>query len=185
MDVPQPGHFWKTPFIWEHGCTLPPATSGLRFSSPEPDWLARAMAGVMETSVDESDQAAVAELGSVGAAEELLGVDESYFQLVPGWWKAASDEKGDLVGFVLPVLLKQERAWREGRPQGTIYYMGVLPEYRGRGYGMELLNEATRIFVARNCWRIFCDASATSEAMLAAFRTAGYSERSVWQRPLR
>jgi len=72
------------------------------------------MAGVMETSVDESDQAAVAELGSVGAAEELLGVDESYFQLVPGWWKAASDEKGDLVGFVLPVLLKQERAWREG-----------------------------------------------------------------------
>src|SRR5882672_11795271 len=53
MDVPQPGHFWKTPFIWEHGCTLPPATSGLRFSSPEPDWLAQAMASVMETSVDE------------------------------------------------------------------------------------------------------------------------------------
>jgi len=89
------------------------------------------------------------------------------------------------VGIVLPVLLRQERHWKDGKPQGTIYYMGVLPQHRGKGYGRELLNDATRLFIERECWRVFCDASAANEPMLRAFRSAGYTEKSPWQRPLR
>jgi len=63
--------------------------------------------------------------------------------------------------------------------------MGVLPASRGKGYAAELLAQATRLLIAADCWRIFCDTSSHNEPMLKAFRRAGYEERTPWQRPLR
>ena len=94
------------------------------------------------------------------------------------------DEQGRLDGFVLPVLFKHRAKWKQGRPQGTIYYIGVLPPFRGRGYAQALLEEATRVFIEAGCWRIFCDASSRNAPMLEAFRRVGYKERATWQRPL-
>ena len=74
--------------------------------------------------------------------------------------------------------------WRDGRPQGTIFYMGVLPAHRGRGHARALLDEATRLFVAADCWRIFCDTGTSNLPMVKTFRQAGYQERAPWQRPL-
>lgn len=185
MDAPQPDHFWKIPFCWEHGCPLPGASSRLRFVEAESGSLEHVVANVMASSTDESDQAAVAELGALGAARELLDVDSGYFQLEPGWWRIAMDDSERAIGLVLPVLLKQDRHWKDGRPLGTIYYMGVLRAYRGQGHGRELLDEALRLFVQRDCWRVICDASANNMPMLSAFRAAGFIERSPWQRPLR
>lgn len=185
MDAPRPGHFWKIPFLWEPGHAPPPEPGALRFEPAPHDWLAQAMAEVMACSLDESDQAAVAELGARGAADELLEVDTSYFELRDGWWQRACTADGRPVGFVLPVLMKPERTIRDGRRTGTIYYMGVLPEARGQGHGGALLDEATRIFVDAGCWRIFCDTSANNAPMRAAFRRRGYQERAAWERPLR
>lgn len=185
MEAPRPGYFWKIPFIWEPGCKLPQSSGKLAFESAPSEWLLQAVASVMGASTDESDQAAVSELGTLGAAQELLTVDEECFELHASWWKRALNSHGQVVGLVLPVLLRPEKYWREGRGQGTIYYMGVLPNHRGMGYGTELLAEATRTLNLANCWRIFCDASARNEPMLAAFRSSGYLERSPWERPLR
>jgi ribosomal protein S18 acetylase RimI-like enzyme len=60
--------------------------------------------------------------------------------------------------------------------------MGVLPEFRGRGYAFELLAEATRIFDAAHCWRVFCDTATDNFPMVDAFRRAGYIEHAPWQR---
>jgi ribosomal protein S18 acetylase RimI-like enzyme len=185
MDAPSPGHFWKIPFLWEPGHPLPPAHGALHFEPAPADWLAPALADVMAHSLDESDQAAVAELGARGAADELLAVDEDYFEACGGGWRRACTADGRPVGLLLPVLLKPERSRRDGRRTGSIYYMGVLPEARGRGHGGELLDEATRTFVAAGCWRIFCDTGARNAPMLAAFRRRGYQERAAWERPLR
>lgn len=185
MDAPRPGHFWKVPFVWEPGGPLPPAQGALRFEPAPADWLAPALAEVMASSIDESDQAAVAELGAQGAADELLVVDEGYFEPCPGGWQRACTADGTPVGLLLPVLMRPERTVRDGHRTGTIYYLGVLPAARGRGHGGELLDEATRTFVAAGCWRIFCDTSARNAPMLAAFRHRGYRERAAWERPLR
>jgi ribosomal protein S18 acetylase RimI-like enzyme len=119
------------------------------------------------------------------AAAELLALAPEYFEMRPGWWRLARDTQGEPVAFVLPVLLRGERACKEGKPQGTVFYMGVLPAFRGKGCARELLAEATRVFVEAGCWRIFCDTSSRNEPMLRTFRSAGYMERSPWQRPLK
>jgi ribosomal protein S18 acetylase RimI-like enzyme len=185
MEALKPGHFWKTPFLWTPGCKAPGPASKLRFDAAEPGWLEQAVASVMATSADESDQAAVAELGGLAAARELLSFDAEYFEVRPGWWAHAVNALGERVGFVLLARLKPDRYWKEGKAQGTIYYMGILPGHRGKGYAADLLDEATRVFIGADCWRVFCDTGSRNEPMLRTFRTAGYEERTPWQRPLR
>jgi len=184
MQAPQAGHFWKTPFIWEPGCTEPPADASLNFISAPQAWLVSAIGQVMSASLDESDHHAVQVLGAEGAAEDLLSSWPTYFENPPGWWRVAEDARGRMVGFVLPVLFKDRAEWKEGKPQGTIFYMGVLPQFRGRRYAKALVDEATRIFNGAECWRIFCDASSRNTPMLQAFQQAGYVARSPWQRPV-
>jgi ribosomal protein S18 acetylase RimI-like enzyme len=184
MQAPAPGQFWKTPFVWEPGDRLPSPSPALRFETAPDDWLTEALASVMADSLDESDRHAVAQCGAGQAVRELMAPLPTYFDRPDGAWKMAIDVQGRRVGFVLPVLFKAPARFKEGRPQGTIFYMGVLPAHRGQGHALQLLHEATRSFIAARCWRIFCDASSANEPMLRAFRQAGYNERTHWQRPL-
>jgi ribosomal protein S18 acetylase RimI-like enzyme len=185
MEALRPGHHWKTPFIWEPGCPEPSATSTLRFAAVDDEWLSGAAGLVLSNSLDESDRYAIAHASSLSqAVAELLALDREYFRKVEGWWRAGVDAEGNRVGFVLPVLFQSDARWRDGRPEGTIFYMGVLPQFRGHGFASELLAEATRAFIAADCWRIFCDTGTDNHPMVNAFRKAGYKERSPWQRPL-
>ena len=184
MDELRAGQYWKTPFIWEPGCPEPATTTSLRFEAADAEWLQDAMAEVMSHSLDESDQFAVKQLGALPAAQELLAVPTDYFEMHAGWWQAAFDHAGNAVGFVLPVTFVDPSRWRSGLPQGTIYYMGVLPQHRSRGHGQDLLAQATRTFIQANCWRIFCDTGTSNLPMVGAFRKAGYKELAPWQRAL-
>ena len=184
MDALQAGHYWKTPFSWEPGCPLPPTEPALRLEPASDDWLRPAIAAVMATSADESDKHTVARVGAEAAAQELYDPLVQHFERPLSWWRLARDGSDNPVGFVLPVLFEEARFWKEGLPQGTILYMGVLPEFRGYGYGLELVHEATRLFVAANCWRILCDTGTDNAPMVRTFRKAGYMERKPWQRPL-
>ena len=185
MDALQPGHFWKTPFFWEPGCAEPPSKAALAFEPIADHWLHDAVAQVMAASFDESDRYAVRESGARTAATELLAIAPEYFELRPNLWRVARNAEGLEVGFVLPVLLRGEKAGKYGKPEGTIFYMGVLPQFRGNGDSRELLAEATRIFIEAGCWRIFCDTGSMNQPMINAFRVAGYMERSPRQRPLK
>lgn len=184
LAEPAPGQYWKTPFIWEPGCPVPAATPSLRFEPAGDEWLQRALAEVLSDSLDEGARHSVAQLGAAQAVAELLGFAPPYFEWPAGWWRVAISEQGQRVGFVLPVCFKDRSRWRDGRPQGTILYMGVLPAHRGRGHARALLDEATRLFVAADCWRIFCDTGTSNLPMVKTFRQAGYQERAPWQRPL-
>lgn len=179
------GQFWKTPFVWEPGCPLPPPPTGdLRFEPAPPAWLLDAVAATMADSLDESDRHAVATDGAHAAAAALLEMDPVYFVQPAGWWLAAADTRGTPVGFVLPVLFADPARSRGGRPQATIYYMGVLPPHRGRGHALALLHQVLRMAGQADCWRVFCDASSANPPMLRAFRRAGFIERAPWLRPL-
>ena len=138
----------------------------------------------MASSLDESDRFTVPRIGAVAAAQELYELLPQYFERKPGWWRMAKDRDGQMVGFVLPVTFKEERFWKDGKPHGTVVYMGVLPAFRGHGYGLELVHEATRVFIGADCWRVFCDTGSDNVPTVNAFRRAGYMERKPWQRPL-
>jgi hypothetical protein len=53
MDDLRPGHYWKTPFVWEDGCPDPKSVSPLRFEVAEYEWLKGAVAQAMASSMDE------------------------------------------------------------------------------------------------------------------------------------
>lgn len=148
------------------------------------DWLRQAIGEAMSSSHDESDQYAVTNFGVAAAVQELFDLLPQRFDRPANWWRLARNQDGLPVGFVLPVLFKEQRFWKDERPQGTIFYIGVLPEFRGRGHGLELVREATRILLDANCWRIVCDTGTDNAPMINAFRRAGYIERAPWQRPL-
>jgi ribosomal protein S18 acetylase RimI-like enzyme len=184
MEALQSGHYWKTPFIWEPGCPEPVAAAGVHFEEATDEWLATALAEVLSHSLDEADQYTVTQVGAAQAVSELLAILPQYFHRPAAWWRTAVDAQGRKVGFVLPVIFKDQSRWKDGRPQGTIFYTGVLPEFRGCGYARTLLDEATRVFIRAECWRIFCDTGTNNAPMVNAFRQAGYKERTPWQRPV-
>jgi ribosomal protein S18 acetylase RimI-like enzyme len=185
MQALQPGHFWKTPFFWSPDARPPAPSSSLQFCAAETRWLSEAVSEVMTASIDESDQGAVAKLGAAGAASELLEVPADYFEVRQDWWLQARANDGQPVGFVLLALLKPAKYWKDGRAQGTIYYIGVLPSLRGRGHAVGLLREVMRQFNGAKCWRVFCDTSSRNAPMIKAFQAAGFEERMPWQRPIR
>lgn len=182
MDPLQPGHYWKTPFLWEPGCQVPGPAPALHFEPAPAEWLTGAISQVMASSGDPSDQHAVTGLGERLAAQDLLSIAPTYFSWQPDWWQLARNDAGEAVGFVLPVLFRDEQRSRNGQPQGTVFYMGMLPQHRGHGHAHELLAQATRIFIDAGCWRIFCDTGTDNAPMVAAFRRAGFMERKPWQR---
>ena len=134
--------------------------------------------------MDGSDQFTVSRIGVEAAVQEVYDLLPQYFERQPDWWRIGKDAQGQPVGFVLPATFREERFRKDGRPQGTIFYMGVLPAFRGLGYGLELVHEATRVFLEAGCWRIFCDTGTDNAPMIKAFRQAGYVEHKQWQRPL-
>jgi GNAT superfamily N-acetyltransferase len=183
MDTPDPGHYWKTPFIWEPGMREPPPPR-LRFEPAEPAWLREAIATTMSNSLDESDRATVAQLGAERAVDDLFDIAKQWFVEQPGWWQVALDAQGQRVGYVLTTTFADPARNKDGKPQGTILYMGVLPQHRGHGHALELVHQATRLCIGANCWRVFCDTGSLNQPMVNAFRQAGWQERKPWQRPL-
>jgi ribosomal protein S18 acetylase RimI-like enzyme len=180
--MPHQDYYLKIPFVWEPGCPLPGRDSRLRFRPAPAEWLAEALSKVLESSLDPADLLAVAEHGAHQAAALLLSLASPHFEQEPDWWQLAETQAGDPVGFVLCSIF----AHKGRRPlEGTIFYMGVLPVHRGKGYGRLLLDQATRTLVPSGVSRILCDTAADNAPMIAAFRQAGYIEKPPWERPLR
>jgi len=106
----------------------------------------------------------VKRLGSRRAAKEyvngLKGIDFN-----PNWWKLGY--AGDTaIGLILPQ--------RFSANLGCINYIGVLPEHRGKGYGLPLLAEGTRILVENGMTEIIADIDKTNQPLAAQLDRLGY-----------
>ena len=74
---------------------------------------------------------------------------------------------------------------KDGLEEGTIYYIGVLPEYRGLGFASDFLSKGTHTLQTVGIWRVCCDTDANNVPMISAFQRVGYKQYGEpWKRPL-
>lgn len=130
-----------------------------------------AIAKVSEGTLDRADREERERLGPEVAAREFFDDAESVGH-EPSWWRLAYDEPdGEFVGLVMPA-----------EPPGflTIFYVGVAPGMRGRGYVDDLLAAGTATLLdarakAGNEKPLRADTDVANAPMAAAFGRAGWA----------
>lgn len=184
--MPEQETYWKIPFVWEEPQPRVEVPSRLSFQAANTlshEALIAVVGQVMEASIDASDCKQVLAHGSHQATKQFLAGAKDGFAYQDDWWQIGLDGDGNLVGFVLPVIYPGYA--KEGLEEASIYYIGVLPKYRGQHFGVDLLLQATRVLQDVGVWRIFCDTDAQNAAMIAAFKQVGYQQcGEPQQRPL-
>jgi GNAT superfamily N-acetyltransferase len=156
-------------FEWTAQAGLPSSAGQLRFRAENDDEVfvdlfRRVLAGSLDaTSTSKAEE--------VGADEQARGDVAFYSASMLGdrsWWRVAWTPDGTPAGFGIP---------SRNTEQPVVGYLGVLPEYRGRGYADEILAEITRVLVsAASATVIRADTDLANRPMAAAFNRAGYTE---------
>lgn len=178
--------YLKVPFVWEE--PKPPSEVSPRLTfepvkAMRDNLLISVVARVMASSLEASDQRKVSEHDPHEAAEMFLNSSKDGFSYQDEWWQFGINEKGDIVGFVLPAIFTG--CAKEGLEEGTIYKIGVVPEYRGLGFANDLLSKGTRTLQEVGVWRVFCDTAVNNVRMISAFKRVGYRQYSEpWERPI-
>jgi ribosomal protein S18 acetylase RimI-like enzyme len=134
------------------------------------DILIAVVARVFEMTLDRADVAAVEELGSTEAARRLVHAPAAWKTSHESeWWQLVYVED-KVAGFVLPVTYDESHG-----SVGTIFHMGVLPDFRGRGLSRVLLRYTVHTLMRAGVERIFCDTAANNAPMIRAFEAEGWT----------
>jgi len=128
---------------------------------------------VVVNSLDREDKKHLTPESHRELVDNVFHVDDEYFQYEKEWWELAYYQ-GELVGMIQPVAFKGCK--KNGLLEGTIHYIGVKPEYRGKGLINDLLLRATRVLQDIGVWRIFADTDVENIPMRNAFVKVGYEK---------
>lgn len=152
-------------YEWTPACGLPERPGRLEFRPEPDDAVIREVVRRTHTgTLDEHDRRNIAELGPEAALDDSMELLE-WFPSPREWWKLAYTPQGELVGIQIP-------AHNPGGP--CVGYIGVVPEWRGRGYAYDLLVECTHDLVAQGASRIAAATDQGNFPMAAGFARAGY-----------
>ena len=152
--------------------TEPPAGPGrLSFRTLEEvgkEAFIEAMERVSDRTLDREIREERERLGPAQAAQEFFD-DARRVHHDPSWWRLAYASGGELAGLVMPA-----------NPPGflTIFYVGVTPEMRGRGYVDDLLAAGTATLLEarrRDDLSLIADTDVANGPMAAAFERAGWT----------
>jgi RimJ/RimL family protein N-acetyltransferase len=126
-----------------------------------------AMEKVSEGTLDREIRAEREKLGTKRAAQEFFD-DAGRVQHDTSWWHLAYAPNGELAGLIMPA-----------GPPGflTIFYVGVVPHMRGRGYVNDLLAAGTATLLEagnKNDKPLIADTDVSNAPMAAAFERAGW-----------
>jgi GNAT superfamily N-acetyltransferase/ribosomal protein S18 acetylase RimI-like enzyme len=127
-----------------------------------------AMKNVSEGTLDREIGGERQRLGAQRAAQEFFE-DAERVQHEPPWWRLAYAPDGELVGLVMPA-----------QPPGflTLFYVGVVPEMRGKGYVDDLLVVGTATLLEARGEKhkpLIADTDVANSPMAAAFERAGWT----------
>jgi ribosomal protein S18 acetylase RimI-like enzyme len=137
-------------------------------SSPRDEDLQSLIATALSASLDPRDRATVAGQGATATAQAMLAdaAAGKAYRCEREWWSLIRIE-GEPAGFVLPVVFTG--AERNGVDEGTIYHIGVVPKWRGRGLGGLLLARGANVLLAHGVWQISADTAAENGPMIRIF----------------
>lgn len=176
----------KVPFVWEEPQPIATVPSRLKFipaSAIEPTVLLSVVADVMANSIDAGDRSQVAQHGFEQAAKQFLEQSKDGFFYQNDWWQVGIDRHEKIVGFVFPAAFAG--CTKNNLEEGTIYYIGILPEHRVFGFAQDLLLQGTQTLQKIGVWRIFCDTDVNNLPMISTFQRVGYQQYSEpYDRPL-
>ena len=133
-----------------------------------------AMERVSEGTLDREIRGERQRLGTKRAAQEFFD-DASRVQHDASWWRLAYAPNGELAGLIMLT-----------EPPGflTIFYVGVAPAMRGRGYVNDLLATGTATLLEagrKNDKPLIADTDVSNEPMAAAFERAGWTRFAARQ----
>jgi GNAT superfamily N-acetyltransferase/RimJ/RimL family protein N-acetyltransferase len=159
-------------FEWCGG-QLPAVPRRLSFRTLEEvgeDAFVEAMKEVSEGTLDREIRGERERLGAQRAAREFFE-DARRVEQDPDRWQLAYAPDGELVGLVMPA-----------EPPGflTVFYVGVVPGMRGRGYVDDLLTSGTATLLEAqrregNDKPLRADTDVANEPMAVAFERVGWS----------
>jgi ribosomal protein S18 acetylase RimI-like enzyme len=166
----------KRAFIFKNGDKLNDVNYKLAFSSVDAadikNFKAMMKCILMDTR-DRDDQQQIKLRGlEIVVQNKFKGIEED-FDYDSKWWQVGIFD-GRQVGYILPVSFKD--CAKDGLIEGTVFHIGVLPEFRNRGFGLELLVKGCEVLSGIGMWRIFCDTDSENEPMIRAFVAAGFKE---------
>lgn len=167
----------KIPFVWHETAALIEVPKRLTFRAIDHknlDMLVNAVGQAANTSLDRSNQKDTRDADPALAATAFIDSAKNHFDYQLSWWYLAFDKRGQLVGFVQPVIYRD--CQKDGLEEGTIYYIGVVPEQRGKRYVIDLLCRGTRVLQEVGVWRIYCDTDVLNTPMIDAFQSVGYKQ---------
>jgi ribosomal protein S18 acetylase RimI-like enzyme len=175
----------KVPFEWIAGRAIVERDQTADISwitSSDDERFVDVVARSLAASLDTSDRLSVKSMGATVAARTLLESANTWqVSRESDWWRLLCVRK-EPAGFVLPVTY--DVSVRAGEPEGTIFHMGIVPAFRGRGFGRLLLREAARVLLTGGVRRIFCDTDETNAPMIHLFETEGWGRLPIREVPL-
>jgi ribosomal protein S18 acetylase RimI-like enzyme len=156
-------------FEWAPADGVPSVGGRLRFGeAPDEEFLA-VFKRIAEGSLDAQTRANLAVKGvEVTAREEM-----DFYLRAPGkreWWRIAYTPEGEVAGMAIPSATSYNV---------NVGYLGVVPEFRGRGFVDEVLAEITRFHAANGESLVTASTDMGNAPMAAAFRRAGYRNTGI------
>ncbi len=156
-------------FEWAPADGVPPAAGRLRFTEASDAEFLAVFRRIAEGSLDAQTRANLAAKGVDATARE----DMDFYLRAPGkreWWRIAYTREGEVAGMAIP----SATAYNV-----NVGYLGVVPEFRGRGYVDEVLAEITRLHATNGESRITATTDMGNAPMAAAFGRAGYRNTGI------
>ncbi|TDD55835.1 GNAT family N-acetyltransferase [Nonomuraea terrae] len=156
-------------FEWAPADGVPSATAALRFAEASDEAFLAVFGRIAEGSLDAQTRANLAAKGVDATAREEMG----FYLGAPGkreWWRIAYTPEGEVAGMAIPSATPYNL---------NVGYLGVVPEFRGRGYVDEILAEITRIHAANGEVRVTATTDMGNAPMVAAFERAGYRNTEI------
>ena len=120
-------------------------------------------------TLDRLDQLQINSIGAEQHARSYFRLLKTEFEHFPDWWLAAYTTADEVVGHVVAV------PYNLHRHEGSIGYIGVVPEQRGKGYVDELLRQGMAVMVQDGISTVICDTDEPNLPMRHAFDRCGYS----------
>jgi ribosomal protein S18 acetylase RimI-like enzyme len=159
----------KRRYVWQDSGAAIEVPSRLEFRSLAvvgEDAFTEAARRVTEGTLDRDDQADIAKFGLHEAGRMYMAVLKDV-EFLPAEWQLGYLPDGALCGLVVPQHI-------EVAGEGTINYIGVVPELRGSGYGFDLLMKGTALLQRRGLKTVVAETDVENRPLHAEIERAGY-----------